>query len=98
MNSKYETKHNEKTKISKNSNLQKDNNEKITTQTKEKNKKTITITKKKRRLKKWVWQLFIAIFLIIITISLTNITIWHKENEITDKVVDEIRNETTVLH
>ena len=44
MNSKYETKHNEKTKISKNSNLQKDNNEKITTQTKEKNKKTITIT------------------------------------------------------
>lgn len=96
MNSKYETKHNEKTKISKNSNLQKDNNEKITTQTKENNKKTITITKKKRRLKKWVWQLFIAIFLIIITISLTNITIWHKENEITDKVVDEIRNETTV--
>lgn len=97
MNNKYEPKHTPKTNISKNNIPQKDLETKTTIQTKEKNKKIITITKKKRRLKKWVWQLFIIIFLITIIISLTNITVWHKENEATDKVVEEISNETTVI-
>ena len=96
MNNKYEPKHTPKTNISKNNIPQKDLETKTTIQTKEKNKKIITITKKKRRLKKWVWQLFIIIFLITIIISLTNITVWHKENEATDKVVEEISNETIV--
>lgn len=96
MNNKYEPKHTPKTNISKNNIPQKDLETKTTIQTKEKNKKIITITKKKRRLKKWVWQLFTIIFLITIIISLTNITVWHKENEATDKVVEEISNETIV--
>lgn len=92
MEKEYVPRHIKKTKVMSN---EIDKNDDLDTKSNE--KKTITVVKKKRRLKKWVWQFFIVGFLIIIIISFTNITIWHNENESTDKIIDEINNDIFVI-
>lgn len=52
--------------------------------------------KKKRRLKKWVWQLLMIFFLIMLTISSVSILFWLKDNDKTSKVIDDIDEITKI--
>ena len=52
--------------------------------------------KKKRTIKKWVWSLFIIIFIVIIIFCLIKLLFWMRDNKNTSNVVNEINNITEV--
>ena len=53
--------------------------------------------KKKRRIKKWVLNLLIVIFLVIMGVSFYKIFIWEKDNQDVSKMVDEINKNVEIL-
>lgn len=60
-------------------------------------KRVITIKKKKRKLKKWVWQAFLIIFLLIILVCAFKMFFWNKDNQNTTKIIDNISENTEVV-
>lgn len=60
-------------------------------------KRVITIRKKKRKLKKWVWQTFLIIFLLIIFACIFKIFFWNKDNQDTTKIINKISENTEVV-
>lgn len=63
---------------------------------KKNNIKSCKVKRKRRRLKKWVWNLIIAAFLMILIIGIINLILWNKDNNKTSDVVDEINKDISV--
>ena len=59
-------------------------------------KKQVIVRKKKRHLKKWVWNTFLVILLLVIAFCLLKIFFWSKDNKNTKNIVDEINKVTKV--
>ena len=54
------------------------------------------VKKKKRRIKKWVWNVLLIFFLLMLAIGVYRLLDWNKDNKNTGKIIEEINNEVVV--
>ena len=53
--------------------------------------------KKKRKIKKWVWNVLLIFFIFVIFIGIYTIFVWEKDNKDTNKIIEEINKDITII-
>ncbi len=73
------------------------NNKKEDNSNKEVKKEIIEVRKKRRRIKKWVWNVLLIFFLLVIGCSVYRLLDWNKDNNNTNKIIDDINEIVEVV-
>ena len=61
------------------------------------NKKKMKTKKHKRKIKKWVLNVLLIFFLIVFGIGIYKLLDWNKDNNDTDKIIEEINNQVNII-